>query len=316
MMTMVLLSSFLFQMPSRTGPGMFFEAESFDAGTVKQFTVVVHSFSFVNNGTQLLIIRKVETGCGCTKASASATEIPPDGKGTITVSYTTDLESGEKVKPAYVYTNIEGEAPRRLELRAVVDPAIACDPTLLDFGVLEGDSTKTLTAKLSGYALGQVKITSVLNENPNLEAVLIDNGKTLEVTVKPGLKVGKVNERIRFQTDSEQFKIVPAVTVYAKVEGMLAFKPQLVDFEAFDSDKNAVQVREVTVETRAKKPFRILGVDVKKAPIEAKVVEVQKGKSYKIVFTASSDFRNAKALVRTDDPQQPELQIMLFGKRK
>lgn len=316
MLAMVLISSLMFQVPTRSGPGMFFDEESFSAGTVKQFTVVNHTFSFVNNGDKTLIINKVETGCGCTKASASATEIPPNGKGTITMSYTTDLESGEKVKPAYVHTNIEGEAPRRLELSAVVVPAIACEPTLLDFGTLESGATKTLTAKLKGFALGEVKITEVLNENPHLEAKLIDGGKTLSVTVLPTLKVGKVNERIRFQTESEQFKIVPAVTVSAKIQGALEAKPQLVDFDAFDNGQTSVQTREVMVQTRGKKPFKILGVDIKKAPIQAEVIEVEKGKVYKIVLTCSTDFRNAKALIRTDDPAQPELQITLFGKRK
>ncbi len=316
MLAMVLISSLMFQIPARTGPGMFFDEESVNVGSVKQFTVVNHTFSFVNNGDKTLIINKVETGCGCTKATASATEIPPNGKGTISMSYTTDLESGDKVKPAYVHTNIEGEVARRLELSAVVVPALACEPTLLDFGNLESGATKTLTAKLSGFALGQVKITAVLNENPHLDAKLIDGGKTLSVTVLPTLKAGKVNERIRFQTDSEQFKIVPAVTVSAKVQGALEAKPQLVDFDTFEAGQAAVQTREVMVQTRGKKPFKILGVEVKQAPIQAEVIEVKKGKIYKIVLTCSTDFRSAKALIRTDDPAQPELQITLFGKRK
>lgn len=102
-----IISAFLITVFVETlGPGIKFESERFDFGTIKQGTVVTHTFDFKNTGDQPLIINKVTPSCGCLVSSFSKEPIGPGENGTITVRFNSkDRPLGYSLKSFLVYSN-------------------------------------------------------------------------------------------------------------------------------------------------------------------------------------------------------------------
>lgn len=66
---------------------------------------VSFDFTFTNKGDAPLIIRYVETSCGCTASKWDKRPIPPGGSGTISVSFNPRFRPGHFSKKIVVYTN-------------------------------------------------------------------------------------------------------------------------------------------------------------------------------------------------------------------
>ena len=62
-------------------------ATSFDFGKVKKNVPVVHEFTFINAGSESLVITSVQTTCGCTVTEYSKDPIPSGQKGYVKATY-------------------------------------------------------------------------------------------------------------------------------------------------------------------------------------------------------------------------------------
>ena len=95
--------------------GIVFSTVNYDFGQFKEEegskTCV---FEFVNKGNSPLIILDVQTSCGCTIPEWPRKPIPPNGGGTIKVSYDSAGRPGPFDKPVTIITNGN---PHQVELR-------------------------------------------------------------------------------------------------------------------------------------------------------------------------------------------------------
>ena len=57
--------------------------KTWDFGNITQGETVTHTFYFKNTGTQNLLIKNVETGCGCTTADYDKAPVRPGKEGKI-----------------------------------------------------------------------------------------------------------------------------------------------------------------------------------------------------------------------------------------
>src|SRR4051812_25346145 len=62
-------------------------ATSFDFGQVKKDVPVTHEFTFVNTGSEPLVITSVQATCGCTVTAFSKDAIPFGGTGYVKATY-------------------------------------------------------------------------------------------------------------------------------------------------------------------------------------------------------------------------------------
>jgi hypothetical protein len=114
------------------GPRISFDKYSHDYGKVLSGDTVTEEFTFTNTGDQTLIIEKLRSSCGCTKAVKGSREVPPNGKSKIVAAFdTTGLRPGRKSKTIYVHTNDSKKPLVKLILRADVVREITVDPPSL-----------------------------------------------------------------------------------------------------------------------------------------------------------------------------------------
>ena len=69
-------------------PSITFSSTSHNFGTLNELDgIKTHTFEFMNNGGQALVLTDVVTSCGCTVPEWSKAPVAPGGKGTLVVSF-------------------------------------------------------------------------------------------------------------------------------------------------------------------------------------------------------------------------------------
>jgi hypothetical protein len=101
-------------------PSINFVKSEHDFGTVKQETVVKEFIIFKNNGNSVLIIKKVQTSCGCTGTKVNNDKISPGEEGILEISFNSGRYNGHITKTIYIYTNIPDKETVIFKIRANV----------------------------------------------------------------------------------------------------------------------------------------------------------------------------------------------------
>ena len=87
-------------------PRIVFDQKVHDFGTIKEDGgQVTHSFSFVNQGGEPLIINKVNATCGCTTPDWTRQPVKPGGEGYIRATFDPRRRPGKFNKSVIVHTN-------------------------------------------------------------------------------------------------------------------------------------------------------------------------------------------------------------------
>ena len=102
------------------GPGLLFESETIDYGTIQKNADGKREFVFTNNGNKPLIITNAQGSCGCTVPTFPKEPIAPGQKATIGVKYATD-RVGAFTKTVTLTTNA-AEPTKILKIKGNVLP--------------------------------------------------------------------------------------------------------------------------------------------------------------------------------------------------
>jgi hypothetical protein len=86
-------------------PLVGFDSTSFNFGVIEQGDTINHTFKILNTGKSELIIRKVNSSCGCTVAKPSKDTIPPGMSTDLMVHFDSHGKSGTITKSITVITN-------------------------------------------------------------------------------------------------------------------------------------------------------------------------------------------------------------------
>lgn len=114
------------------GPRITFDKTNHDYGKVLYGETVTEEFTFTNSGDEPLIIEKLSSSCGCTKAVKGSREVPPKGKSKIVAAFdTTGFRPGRKVQTVTVHSNDPNTPEVTLTLSADVVREINVEPPSL-----------------------------------------------------------------------------------------------------------------------------------------------------------------------------------------
>lgn len=100
------------------GPGMVFENETIDYGTIQKGADGKREFVFVNNGNKPVTISNAQGSCGCTVPTKPDGAIAPGAKGVIGVKYDTN-RVGPFTKTVTI-TSDASETPKVLTIKGTV----------------------------------------------------------------------------------------------------------------------------------------------------------------------------------------------------
>lgn len=105
-LTLTFLS--LYTISALAQPKMQFEKKVHDFGEVEESSLYVyHKFEFTNTGNRTLIIKTVETSCGCTSPEWTQDSVFPGRKGYVQARFETKNRVGMFNKTLTVYSNAE-----------------------------------------------------------------------------------------------------------------------------------------------------------------------------------------------------------------
>lgn len=104
--------------PKVEGPGILFDSEIIDYGSIAHNSDGKREFTFTNNGNKPLIITNATGSCGCTVPTKPTEPIMPGQKGVIGVKYATDRK-GPFTKSVTVTTNASA-TPMTLTIKGTV----------------------------------------------------------------------------------------------------------------------------------------------------------------------------------------------------
>jgi hypothetical protein len=91
-------------------PTMDFSQVDWNFGTIKQGQKADYEFKFKNNGKRDLIIRDIQTSCGCTAVDTKRV-VKPGESSAIKVTFHSEGKSGPQNRSITLITNIPGQLP-------------------------------------------------------------------------------------------------------------------------------------------------------------------------------------------------------------
>lgn len=75
-------------------------------GNISRGEEVAHTFYFKNTGEHHLLIKKIETGCGCTTTKYERTPVPPGKEGKIEIAFNSAGRYGKQYKEIRIFANV------------------------------------------------------------------------------------------------------------------------------------------------------------------------------------------------------------------
>lgn len=109
---------------NRTAPAdtrIEFSQLTFDFGKMTAGETVMHTFRFKNTGRENLLIRNIETGCGCTTADYTREPVAPGKEGKIEIAFNSSGRFGKQYKEIRIFANIP-EKTVTLKFTADIQP--------------------------------------------------------------------------------------------------------------------------------------------------------------------------------------------------
>ncbi|HVP91984.1 MAG TPA: DUF1573 domain-containing protein [Terriglobales bacterium] len=186
-----------------------FKETAHDFGKVKQGEVLTHEFEFRNDGTDALVVERVETTCGCTAALVSEKEVKPGKAGKIKVTMDTHGYAGRMTRYVYLVSNDTQDSRRELSVSADIEvppqPKIELDRYNIDLGLsLEGEAP---SAKVVIHNDGELELSIEMAHEqvkffaggkPAQFPIVIPAGRSAEVEFRfpPQTQVGSLRDYV------------------------------------------------------------------------------------------------------------------------
>ncbi|MDQ7781348.1 MAG: DUF1573 domain-containing protein [Desulfomonilaceae bacterium] len=164
------------------GPKISFEKESHDYGRVLSGETVTEEFTLTNIGDETLIVEKLRSSCGCTKAVKGSREVPPNGKTKIVAAFdTTGFSPGRKIQTVYVHTNDPNTPVAKLKLLADIVREITVEPSSIAKQLPAFVDTVTIPMKIGNSSKKPCTVKGVKFPKDGLSARL----KPASIVVDP-----------------------------------------------------------------------------------------------------------------------------------
>jgi len=133
MLTLMLVMAITFPLVSTAAsPTLEISPKEHNFGEVQFGKQATARFTVRNVGSEALVIRRVRTSCGCTKAELSSRELPPKEPTELTVTFdSSGLSAGKKIKTVFLESNDRDNPITKVSIFATVIREVVVEPDRL-----------------------------------------------------------------------------------------------------------------------------------------------------------------------------------------
>jgi hypothetical protein len=194
----------------------------YDFGIAATGQKITHMFECVNKGKRPVQIVKVSTSCGCTAVLLAEKVVPPGSQCKIRAVMDTISYEGKQEETITIHFNDAAIPEAVLTMRGMIKTGIAVVPEGIYFGNVKNG--QALTKRVQVLQLSQSPL--ILKQIDTNEKYFViktarfreENkiGINLEITLKPDLPLGQLNEVITLHTNLKEYPRID-VPVWANV---------------------------------------------------------------------------------------------------
>ncbi len=271
---------------ARTAPSlarMEFKSTTHDVGSIFDHEPQEFKFEFTNTGEEKLVIDRVQSSCGCTAGELTKLEYEPGESGEIEVTFNPKGKKGDQRRQLTIYSNDSSGREILLTVVGSVSQLVSVDPGVLSMGSVPKGKTVTkfltVTGRTPDFAVtrataGDLEVFGVRVVGTEAIEELGSNGEpngetlrrsTIEITLKSGAKVGRIDDHLTIRTNDARRAIVQA-QVIANVVGDVAVTPPRISIGRPELGEK--MTREFTVASRSGEPFHIKGIRFANGPLK------------------------------------------------
>jgi hypothetical protein len=278
---LVILGLLCLHLPAQeTGPtSVSFPETTYNFGTVRQGSRVVHGFAVKNSTTTPLTIKSVQFSIPGMNARFRPL-VAPGSEGTITVEWDTSHLSGEMDGQANVLLGESPEQQKTLSLKAVVQPPLEILPYPAIFlSAFRGEDNE-FRLKIVNHEDEPISISLSATESKHFTASLktIQPGKVYQLVARiPSAALpGRYDEELHLSTDNPKLAAL-TIPVHVFLKPDLYANPETIDFGAVSSEKmrNNPTARQLLTQTFLVKK-RSGEFEIKQVESNLEAVEVTK----------------------------------------
>lgn len=329
--------------------------EVIDCGQVLYNSPVTATFKLQNKGREPLVIKEVETSCGCTQAHYPSQGVAAGKEFTISATYDA-RQLGHFAKQFLVYSNGSAQ-PLMLTLRGIVVEQITNFNGHFNYqlGALKADSTDIEFDDVNNGDRPTAEIHILNTTSQSVRPVVMHLPPYLSAEVSPSVIATGRGGVVKFTLDSRKLRDfgLNQTTVYlganpgdkvsedkgidvsavllpgfqTMTDEQMANAPQLelsqenLDLGSFDGKSKKKGEIEITNKGKSQLDIRSLQMFTSGLQVSLNKMKIQPGETAKLKVTAESKIlknrtkTRPRVLMITNDPRRPKVVVHINVKR-
>ena len=308
--------------PSSTAekPNVQTEELLYDFGFAEHQQTITHTFLLKNIGKQPIDILDVQASCTCTAVLLSETTVLPNQTAEIAAKFDTQYRRGRQTATVKVNTNDPHTPVIHFTLTGIVAGLAEIVPNNLHLKTISNQESIEKTLEIYDPGDGRLKVKRVQSSSPFIQTKIQHIYKEglvakIFVTIKPGLPVGELKEKLTLLTEGYRYPQVE-VLVMGKVVGAIRLDPEQFFIGLVKTGE--VVRRSVRLRKNGTPDLKILRIESTHPSITTDFEAVKTGVEYEIAvtFTAPpSKTGRSYALIKihTNDIDQPLFEVPFYA---
>lgn len=246
------------------------DGKTYDFGKAQRGSKMKHTFVVRNDGSVPLTLEKGPTSCKCALSDLESDSIMAGKSGKVTLEWKLNVPGEQFRQTAEIYTNDPGYSTIMLEITGKTTDILRIDPmdlVLSSVSVSEGSETPF---RIYGFGMDDFKVLKHEFDNEETASFFELTFAELEpadfegkpdvtcalaatLTVKPGLPLGPINQKIHLTTNVEK-----ASKLDVSVSGSVIGDISVVGPRSFSHGRNVIRFGTVDASEGAKATLRLL----------------------------------------------------------
>ena len=325
--------------PQETGakkgpaPKLYVAERAKSIGTVVEGDKPVVKWLLENRGDADLIIERTIPTCGCTVVTLSEDQrrIPPGGKVNLSAEFNSYGRPGKQQKGITVHSNDPAAPLLGLEFTAEVTRLFLISPSsVVNLRALaRGQAADPPIQITPGPDHKKIEVLSVtFADDSGAMSAKVDpfetdtgaTGQRITLVVGDDVALGPVSTQVTVKISVDGIERESMIPIQGEVVGDLTWLPRVVDHTRVPS-RHGFRLSPITLRSNERKPFEILGTEITQPGLLDVKVESNRGgpggTQYVVLLTIKDDAPQGpfgtELRIRTNSPDQPVVQVPLFG---